>query len=301
MRLKHYFLRHTQVGLGSLGQLSRAPFASLMTCFIIGIALALPAALFIVLKNAEAMSQHFQQAVQLTLYLKKEANEAQAQSLSNTLKTQNGIHSVQLISPAQGLKELQQQEGFESLIDELPANPLPWAVVVLPNTATHIDTLTQRLKQLPAVDSVQLDMTWIKRLETLVELAHRIVSALAIFLGCSVFLIVNNAIRSATEHHQKEIEIIKLIGGTSSFIRRPFLYAGAIYGLLGGIIAWQLVDIFLLLLRSPIHRLTELYSSSFQLATINLTDTLFLLGGSMALGLAGAWLAVTRHLHTAHA
>ena len=299
-RITDYFLRHTQIGLGSLGQLSRSPLASIMTCLVIGITLALPTALFVVLKNADNISQHFQQSMQLTLYLKKEATETTARVLAKKLKDEIDVGDVQTISPTQGLKELQQQEGFQDLIEELPANPLPWAIVVFPkakyNAPNELETLTQELKKIREVDSLQMDMTWVKRLETLVELAHRAVYALTIFLCFAVFLIINGAIRSATQQNQKEIEIIKLIGGTYSFIRRPFLYAGIIYGLLGGIIAWQLVDIFLLILREPVYRLTELYNSQFQLIGVGMKDTLILLGTSIALGLAGAWLAVTRHL-----
>lgn len=299
-RLREYFLRHTQASVNSLGQFSRSPLASFMTCFVIGITLALPTALFILLKNVENISQHFQQTMQLTLYLKKNISDAQVLTFTKTLQNQLPNEDISAISPAQGLKELQQQQGFEGVISSLPDNPLPWAIVILPNTAhydTHVlETLAQELKHRPEVDSVQLDLTWVKRLEMLIVIAHRLIYALAIFLSGAVLLIINNAIRSATQQHQKEIHLIKLFGGTSSFIRRPFLYAGILYGVLGGIIAWQLVDIFLWILKGPVHRLSDLYESSFQLMGIGLNDTLLLLGVAIGLGWMGAWLAVTRHL-----
>lgn len=299
-RIKNYFLRHTQVGLNSLGQLSRAPLASMMTCFVIGITLALPTALFVLLKNAEGMSHHLKQSMQITLYLKKDTNQAQVSALKKTLENDMKTGEIEVISPSQGLKELRQQDGLEDIVNELPFNPLPWAIVIVPQTSYKtpdaLEKLTEKLQKLPQVESIQLDTTWVKRLETLIELGHRAVYALAAFLGVAVFLIINNAIRSATQNNRKEIEIIKLIGGTYSFIRRPFLYAGAIYGLLGGIIAWQLVDFFIIILKSPFYRLTSLYNSQFQLISIGLTDTSILLLISITLGLAAAWLAVTRHL-----
>jgi cell division transport system permease protein len=301
-RLRDFFLRHMQASVNSLGHLSRSPMASIMTCFVIGITLALPTALFVMLKNAENISHHFQQTMQLTLYLKKNVTESQALALTKTLKKQFGIDEISSISPAQGLKELQEQEGFEGLISTMSDNPLPWAIVILPsgnfNSPDALESLTQQLKQRPEVESLQLDLTWVKRLETLIDLAHRTIYALAIFLGFAVLLIINNAVRSATHNNQKEIEIIKLIGGTPTYIRRPFLYAGIIYGLMGGIIAWQLVDIFLLILKSPVSRLATLYDTSYQLIGIGLNDTLLLLGISIFLGLTGAWLAVTRHLRS---
>jgi cell division transport system permease protein len=298
--LSNYVTRHIQAALNSVGQLSRSPFNTIMTCVIIGIALALPLALFIMLKNVEVLSHNFQQSNQLTLYLKPEVVENQANDLLKIIKKNPDINQATLVSPDQGLKELQEQAGITNVLTDLNSNPLPWAIVILPATSLKtpaaLTQLANTLKQNPEVDAVQLDVLWAQRLFALISLAHRFVYALAIFLSLGVLLIVNNCVRSATEHNKKEIDVIKLIGGTHAFIRRPFLYAGMIYGLLGGIIAWQLVDLLLMWLQTPSTQLAELYHSQFKLADINVRDTLSLLAGSLLLGLIGAWVAVTRHL-----
>lgn len=295
-----YLLRHLQAALNSIGKLSRSPTATLATCLVIGIALALPTALFITLKNAEGIQGSFQQTMQLTLYLKKQTSEHQALQLERELALNKNIKQVHAISPDAGLKELQQQAGFDDLLNNLQSNPLPWAIVVLPNTETpaSLELLSQELKLLPEVETVQLDILWAKRLTTLLLVAHRITYALAVFLGIAVLLIVNNTIRSTTQSHQKEIEIIRLIGGTPAFIRRPFLYTGMIYGLLGGIIAWLLVDLLTFFLQSPINHLAQLYDTQFELAHIDIYNTFFLLGISILLGWIGSWFAVTKHLYT---
>jgi cell division transport system permease protein len=294
--LSNYILRHCQAAVNSLGQLSRAPLASIMTCFVIGITLALPTALFVALKNFNNIGGNLQQTMQVTAYLKAQSKEKDAIELGQKFEANPNVASVQIISPEEGLKELQQQIGFTGSLTELPDNPLPWAIVIAPKLAKHLEPLAQTLQELPLVDSVQLDEAWVKRLASLMSLAQRAVYALTIFLGIAVFLIINNAIRGATQQNQKEIELIKLIGGTPSFIRRPFLYAGMLYGLLGGIIAWQLVDLLTLFLKTPIMELANLYTSEFQLAGIGLRNTLILLASSMLLGFMGSWLAVTRHL-----
>jgi cell division transport system permease protein len=299
LNLKNYFTRHVQAGLNSLGQFSRAPLASFITCLVIGVTLTLPTALFVMLKNAENIQGSFQQTTQLTLYLKKNITEKQTTALSQMLQKNPAIEKAVAVSPDEGLKELQQQAGFQGVVDELQSNPLPWTIVVTPRTTADtiaLDKLTNTLKQAPEVENIQMDMLWVKRLGTLIALGQRLVSALALFLCIAMLLIVNNTVRSATQHNQKEIEIIKLIGGTNAFIRRPFLYAGLFYGLLGGIIAWQLVDILLMIAGTPVHHLAELYNSSIGLIGLGFSETLILLGGSMFLGLAGSWLAVTRHL-----
>ena len=298
--LNNYLTRHIQAALNSVGQLSRSPFNTIMTCVIIGIALALPLALFIMLKNVDVLSHNFEQSNQLTLYLKPEIVENQANDLLKVLKKNPAISQATLVSPEQGLKELQEQAGISNVLTDLNNNPLPWAVVILPSnslkTPAALTQLGNTLKQNPEVEAVQLDVLWAQRLFAFISLAHRFVYALAIFLSLGVLLIVNNCVRTATEHNKKEIDVIKLIGGTHAFIRRPFLYAGMVYGLLGGIIAWQLVDLLLLWLQTPSTQLAELYHSQFKLADINVKDTLSLLSGSLLLGLVGAWIAVTRHL-----
>lgn len=299
---ENYFSRHLQAATNSIGQLSRSPFTALMTCLVIGIALALPMALFVLLKSMDALNQNFQQSTQITLYLKADVNESQVSNLVNTLKNNPDIRTVNAISPTQGLEELQQQAGVDNVLADLQSNPIPWAIVIVPTksfqSSDALTNLSNTLKQNPEVDSVQMDALWVERLFTLMTLAHRGIYALTLFLGIGVLLIVNNCIRSATQNNKKEIDVIKLIGGTNSFIRRPFLYAGMIYGLLGGIIAWQLVDLLLLWLRQPVGHLAALYHSQFALSEIGLLDTFLLLICSIILGLAGSWLAVTRFLRT---
>lgn len=298
--LRNYCVRHVQAALSSIGQISRAPVAALITCAVIGIALALPMALFILLKNIEVVSQNFQQPTEMSVYLKQDVTTSQVAALVASLKKNPEITRVTTISPAQGLSELQHQAGIENVLADLQNNPIPWAIVIVPAKAfaspAALTELSHTIKQNPEVDTIQLDMLWVERLFTLVNLAKRAAYAMAVFLGIGVLLIVNNCIRSATQTNKKEIAVIKLIGGTNAFIRRPFLYAGTVYGLLGGIIAWQLVDLLLLWLNGPISHLAALYHSSFQLLRIGVNDTLLLLISSISLGLIGSWLAVDSFL-----
>lgn len=300
MRINYYLSRHMQAGLNSLGKLSRTPVASIITCLVIGIALALPSALFVVLKNAEMISGSFQQTVKLSLFLKKDATANNVEAFAKTLDKESGIQATHVISPEEGLAELQKQAGFDGTLEALQENPLPWVIVVLPSndyrSPAQLDKLNNQLKANPLVDSVQLDMMWVKRLSMLIMLAHRLAYALAIFLGLAVLLVVNNTIRSATEQHHQEIEVIKLIGGTHGFIRRPFLYAGMFYGLLGGAIAWLLVEALTFVLKSPANEIATLYSSQFTLSGLNFINGLILLSFSLMLGWIGSWMAVTRHL-----
>jgi cell division transport system permease protein len=300
--LKNYGTRHLQAAVNSIGQISRAPFTALTTCLVIGIALALPAALFVLLKNVEALSLSMKNNTEITVYLKQNVSDEQAANFAASLKKNADISAVSAISPAQGLKELAHENGQENLLNDLQNNPLPWALVITPaatlTTPDALSELSNSLKFNAEVDTVQMDSMWVQRLFSLMTLAHRLLYALMVFLGIGVLLIVNNCISSATQNSKKEIEVIKLIGGTHAFIRRPFLYVGIVYGLLGGILAWQLVDAMLMWLKQPVGQLAGLYHSQFQLMDIGVSSTFFLLFSSILLGWLGSWVAVTRFLRT---
>lgn len=298
----NYLARHMQSGIYSLGKLSRAPWSSLMTCLMIGITLALPAVLFVTLKNAEFMNRHFQNTLTMTLYLKHNVLPANVNAFLTQLKNRTDIQTIQAISPDDGLKELQKQAGFHATLDNLENNPLPWAIVIQPNknvnTPAQFEKLTHELQQYSEVDTVQCDILWVKRFTSFMALAHRILYTLTIFLGLAALLIINNTIRSTTEQHHREIEVIQLIGGTHAFIRRPFLYVGMMYGLLGGILAWLLVCVMILALKTPSHTLATLYGSQFTLVGMNFFNLLILLASSISLGFMGSWVAVTKYLNT---
>lgn len=295
-----HLLRHLQVLFFSLGRLSRTPFSTLMTAAVIGIALALPAGLYVVLQNAQQLSQGWDNSTQISVFLKHEVDDGRVAALASRLRATAEVATVDYISRDQALAEFRRYSGFGDALKALDYNPLPAVLVVRPvegeGTPRAVERLLDRLRRLPETDSVQLDMQWVKRLYTIMEIGRRGVLVLAVLLGVSVLLVVGNTIRLAIQSRRDEIVITKLIGGTDAFIRRPFLYTGLWYGLLGGIIAWLLVNLALALLSGPVSRLAGLYGSAYQLSAADLSATLALLFGSAFLGLAGSWLAVGRHL-----
>lgn len=301
LRVDVWLMRHLQVALASLGRLIRNPLSSLMTTLVIGIALALPAGLYLLLGNAETLSGNWDGVASISLFLKQETSDKQAQQLASRLQNDPAIKQVKLISRTEALEEFRQLSGFAGVLDSLDENPLPALLVVEP-TAQHAEpllaeALLARLRQNSEVEFAQLDLQWVRRFHAITRIAQRGVIILASLLGLSVLLIVGNTIRLEIQNRHAEIEITKLIGGTNAFIRRPFLYNGAWYGLFGGIFAWLMVTVSLLLLDNPVEQLAGLYQSGFQLSGISLNTLLLLLGGSTLLGLTGSWIAVGRHLH----
>jgi cell division transport system permease protein len=298
--LRVYLLRHLQVFFYSLGVLSRSPFATLMTTAVIGIALALPSGLHVVLKNAQQLSGGWDGAAQISLFLKRAVQDDEASRLARQIHKLPEVANVSYISRHEALQEFQRLSGFGDALEALKDNPLPSVLVIHPtpaaSTPASTEKLLNRLKDYPPVDIAQLDMQWVKRLYVIMELVRRGVVVLAALLALAVLLVVGNTIRLAIQNRRDEIVVMKLIGGTDAFIRRPFLYTGFWYGLFGGVIAWLLVSLSLTILSGPVERLTGLYQSQFELSGLDAATTGMLIGTSILLGLAGSWLAVGRHL-----
>lgn len=299
-RVKVHLLRHAQVFFYTLGQLSRRPASMLMTAAVIGIALALPTGLHVVLKSAQQLSGGWDQASQISLFLQRGTREEEARRLVRQLEQRPQIRKVNYISPEQALAEFQRLSGFGQALDALADNPLPAVLVVLPvleqGSPAATEVLLAELREDPRVDLARLDVQWVKRLYAIMEILRQGVYVLASLLALAVLLVVGNTIRLAIQNRRDEIVIIKLIGGTDAFIRRPFLYTGFWYGLFGGLIAWLLVSLSLWILGGPVEKLAGLYQNSFSLRGLNTQTTTILLLSGIALGLVGSWIAVGRHL-----
>jgi cell division transport system permease protein len=300
--IKNYFMRHAQVFFFSLGQLSRTPIATFLTVAVIGITLALPACLYVAIENLQRLSGSLDSNGQISLFLKRDVNGAEAEKLAAKIRALPAVSRVNYISREAALAEFKQLSGFGEALETLERNPLPAVLVVLPSDAdSHPDKLQALLKQLRRyneVDIAQLDLEWVRRLHAILELARHGVLILAAGLGVAVLLIIGNTIRLAVLNCRDEIVITKLIGGTNAFIRRPFLYAGTLQGFLGAMLAWLLVALALLLLSSPIDNLTGLYGSRFEAKNLGLPASLALLAAGGLLGWLGSRLAVGRHLRT---
>ena len=295
-----WLLRHLQVALSSLGRLTRSPIGTLMTATVLGIAVALPAGMWVMLDNVKQISGNWDGGASLSMFLKADTDEAQIDELIGKLKQMPEVQHVEYVTKDDALVEFQQFSGLGQALEILQENPLPAVLIITPtlkhSTPAQADLLLKKLNQEPLADLTQLDMEWVERFHAITEIAIRAVVVLASVLSLAVLLIIGNTIRLEIQNRHDEIEITKLVGATNSFIRRPFLYTGFWYGLLGGLIAWFLVTVSLWLLSGPIEKLTGLYQSQFRLDVLDLPTTLVVLLGSAFLGLAGARIAVGRHL-----
>jgi len=297
-QIQSYFIHHIRVFLGSLGRLYQFPGPSAMTVAVIAIALSLPAGLYVLLQNAQQLSGGWDGAARLSLYLKTSVSNQQAEELAQKLSLYPQIDTLQYISRDESLQTFRERSGFGDALDTLSENPLPAVIVITPylDQAHALSVLQTELHALPEIDIAQLDLQWVKRLIGIMNIIQRGLLVVASMLGIAVILVIGNTIRLDIQNRSREIRVQKMIGATNVFIRRPFLYTGFWYGLLGGLLSWILVSTGLTLLSDPTQRLAGLYQSDFELSHLSLLAGLSVVTISILLGLLGSWVAVSRHL-----
>ncbi len=294
-----WFSRHVSTAVGSLGRLVRQPFASLMIVLVIAVTLAIPAALNLVVKNAQAITSGWDNALDFSVFLKRELSESEAAGLARLIEQRADVELVQLIPANQALEDFKQQSGFGDALDQLSDNPLPHTLVVRPsaaNTSQSMILLQEELANLPEAELVQVDTEWVQRFHAILDIVRRAIVIGASLLGIAIIVIIGNTIRLDIQNRREEIEVTKLIGASNAFVRRPFLWSGFWYGLFGGGLALGLVRYGLFLLEEPAARLAGLYRAGVSVLALTLTESLAILGIGILLGLVGSWFAATRHM-----
>ncbi len=298
--IRVWLLRHLQVLFDSLGRMARAPFASLLAIFVIAVSLALPAGLYLLTLNLERLAGGFADSVQLSVFFRPQAAERTALELAERLRKDPALASVEYLSREAALNEFRRHSGFGEALDALGENPLPPVLVLRPQPAASdpgtLARLAERLHAEREVEFVQLDLDWVQRLQALLALAGRALALLAGLLGLGVLLVIAQTSRAAVENRRTEIEVMKLVGATNAFIRRPFLYAGIVHGLLGALLAWLLLAAALAALAAPVAILAAEYGGGFSLHGLGAVSGAALVGLGGLLGWVGARVAVVAPL-----
>ncbi len=274
-----------------------APVASLFTILVIGVAVAMPAGLYLLLENLDRAAGGIKPQAEVTVFLKTEVDEARGRAMARSLTSQPDVAEVRFISKKEGVEKLE-TVGLSDIAAGLPENPLPHALVITPKDTSPgaLETLGAGLIKMEGVERVLMDTDWIKRLAALMNLGHDLVFMLAIMLGLALAAITANTIRLQIYAQRDEIEVARLIGATDRFIRRPFLYFGGIQGLAGGLAGGALVTLGAWLLESSVEKVAAAYGAQFLLAGLSVLDFLLLVALSAILGWLGAYFAVGQAL-----
>jgi len=282
-----WFDHHAYSFVSGLGRVFRKPWAALLTIGVMAVSLALPLGLWLVLGNVARLGGSVEQSREVSVFLKQDVAPARVQALADELRSRSNIAAVNHVTPQQGLELLRARGGLGGIIDAAgDSNPLPHVLVVSP--ASDEARVAESLRQLPEAELVQHDAQWRQRLDTWLQFGSRVVWVLAALLGLGALLVVGNTVRLDIQSRREEIGVLQLLGATDGFIRRPFLYLGAWYGLVSGGLALAVLAVVGIALRMPLSQLVASYGSSFALHGFTPLQTLAVLGGATLLGWLGA-------------
>ncbi|QSP95385.1 permease-like cell division protein FtsX [Marinobacter salinisoli] len=298
--MEGYVNHHRTVAKNSAERMWRSPVASMMTWAVIGVALALPMALLLLLSSLEGVSAGWDSSARLTAYLELDVPLDDAEAVVERVEMDGRVYDIELVSRDQAFSEFRASSGLEDALDYLGENPLPHTLLITPEVAARSEAgmqgLIRFIEAIEGIERVQVDLGWLQRLNAVTDLLVRAVWVLSLLLATVVVLVIGNTVRLAIENRRDEILVAKLVGGTDAFVRRPFLYTGAWFGLGGGILAWLVLELSLWWLSGPIERLAKLYQTDFVLSGLGVAGGVTLIIAAMLLGWLGAWLAVKRHL-----
>ena len=298
-RISAWLDHHAYSFVASIGRMLGKPWATLLTVGVMAVALALPLGLWGALSNVERLAGDVRQSRQVSVFLQSSVDADQAEALADTLRGDADVAAVELRTPDQGLAELHERGGLGEAVDALDSlgldeNPLPYLLLVTPAGDERL--LADRLQSLAEADVVQHDAAWRERLDGWLRFGLRLAAVLAVLLGLGAALVVGNTVRLDIQQRREEIGVLQLLGATDGFIRRPFLYLGAWYGLAAGALALLVLTGTQLALRAPLAELAASYGSDFALRGFAPLHVLAIVLAAAALGWLGAGLVTGHYL-----
>jgi cell division transport system permease protein len=293
-----FFSVHLKQAKASFRALWRRPLGNILTLAVISMALSMPACLYLLGKNVAGAAEDVASPSQVSAYLVEGMPDARVMVLKDQIETWPLVKEVEYISPQQGLSDLSQYAGFDQALSLLGGYALPGVLVITPDTElkSDIKALAKDVRQQQDVTDVRLDEDWLTRLDAIKTLAGIIVITLTILMLGAVFLIVGNTLRFNVLANKEEIQTMKLIGATDSFILRPYLYTGMWFGVLGAAIAWLVTALVTVVMNSAVEDLAALYDSQFRLIGLSWDESLLLIITGSLLGCIAARVSAQRHL-----
>lgn len=295
----NYFTLHFEAAKNAVRQLFKQPLATLLILVMLAIAMSLPLALYLGVQSSQAVLGKLNESPQITLYMEQNADEADSAVVKELLAADKRIEKSEFIGKAQGLSELQTSMGEQDIVSMLDSNPLPDAFVVSPKpggTPSEMQALRQDLTKLPMVESAQLDTEWMQTLYQIDDFVQKVLAFLSVTLSVAFVLVAHNTIRLQILSRKEEIEITKLLGAPSSFIRRPFLYQAVWQSLLAAGLSLALCAWLIHATQPLVAQIFRPYGLNIEWRFFHTWEWLSVCGIVAALGIAGAWLATRQHL-----
>ncbi len=278
-------------------RLLRTPFSAVFTALAIGVAITLPVGMYLGVTNLNRLAGELPTQPEISLFLKENASQGERDALQHKLSRHPAIAQQRFVSREAALQRLNAQ-GLSDVTAGLDKNPLPdaWVLSLRHANPQAMEAVRQEFSAQPGVERVHADSAWAERLQAMLGLGRQAVLLLSALFGLALVAIASNAIRAQILARREEIEVSRLIGATDRYIRRPFLYYGALQGASGALVALGILALLGMALSEPVGQLASLYGSPFRLRPLDLAETAILLGAATLFSWLGAWIAVTRTL-----
>lgn len=299
--MRRWIRQHHYALMVSLRRLAKQPFSSIANVLVIALSLALPIVGASILLSSQPVLNEVSVSPQLTLFLKHNTTDEQNRALAQQLQRDYNdvIASVRPIPKGQALENLKSNPGWSSALAALPGNPLPDALVVSlhdsENQAELADQLASDLSTLSGVETVQLDSAWVRRLQAIMYTARIGLGLLALGVILVVLATVFNTVRMQALNQREEIAVARLVGATETFVRRPFLYLGAMTGIAASLVAIGVAALTLIPLNQALGYLAASYGAQFALRLPDVSSLLLATISVAILGAAAARWSVTRN------
>ena len=298
MSIIHYVSLHVESARTALKQLLRQPVGTLLTLLMLAVAMTLPLFMYLGIQSGQSVLGKLNESPQITLYMETDASKADSDTVRNLLERDARLNKIRFISKQEGLEELQSNLD-QNLVSMLDGNPLPDAFIVTPDPATppaQMQAIYQDMVKLPMVESATMDTEWVQTLYQINEFIRKILWFLSLTLGMAFVLVAHNTIRLQILSRKEEIEITKLLGAPSSFIRRPFLYQAVWQSLLAAGLSLALCAWLIHATQPLVAQIFRPYGLNIEWRFFHTWEWLSVCGIVAALGIAGAWLATRQHL-----
>lgn len=270
--MKSLLRQHRYALTVTVRRLLSQPISSLTNLLVIALALALPLLGASLLTSIEPVAKQVSVTPELTIFLKTDAATGTADKLARQVREEYAEQTVKVrvIPKQRALEELRANPAWEQALKVLPVNPLPDAIVVElapgDDLAKRADQLANTLRKWPGVDLVQLDSAWVQRLEALLRFGKVGLILLALSVMLVVLATVFNTVRMQALSQREEIGVARLVGATESFVRRPFLYLGALTCSLAALISLGIARLTLTPLNDALASLARTYDAEFALS-----------------------------------
>lgn len=273
---------------------------NLLTVLVIALVLSLPATFYLIAKNIQQVTSQWERPTQITVYINGSESSSKVNTFTQQLRNWEQIQKVSIVTPDAGLAEFKAEAGLDNVLSVLDKNPLPYALIILPNQEWQVVDKAQQivdsLNREMLVEDVRMDSDWLQRLQAAQTLVISLGAVLGSLMLAAIFLIIGNTLRLQILSHKKEIQVMKLVGATDGFILRPYLYMGALFGAAGAVISFIIISCIVMTLSGSVANLANLYAGQFSLSGLQWDEVLLVLLIALLLGWSAARIAALKHL-----